>query len=91
MEEDYYDIVLIQVGKQGQDAGSCRELCSVSFLLSEKAKDFPGKTEETRGWDKFSFVLSLINLDDTNRYMLTCSHKLNIRQKKRTISKESTS
>lgn len=49
MEEDYYDIVLIQVGKQGQDAGSCRELCSVSFLLSEKAKDFPGKTEETRG------------------------------------------
>lgn len=49
MGEDYYDIVLIQVGKQGQDAGSCRELCSVSSLLSEKAKDFPGKTEETRG------------------------------------------
>lgn len=44
MGEDHYDIVLIQVGKQGQDAGSCRELCSISLIPGvRKSKGLPWK------------------------------------------------
>lgn len=40
--EDYYDVVSIQVGKQVQDAGSCRgtDARSIRSLVPDKAEDY---------------------------------------------------